>query len=661
MCVNFGREICGNLETAETREWLVTNGIGGYGSGTVAGLLTRRYHGLLVAALKPPLGRTLLLTKLDETAIYDNHTYPLHANRWADGIVSPQGFRHIERFSLEGTIPRWEYAIADALLSKRIWMQQGENTTYIQYHLRRATQPLKLTFKAIVNYRDYHSDTQGNGWQMTVEEISGGVRVLAYPDAAPLYLLTDRGNVSPVHNWYYGFDLAVERYRGLNDKEDHLHAATFQVTLEKGESITFIASTEDLKQYDGEAALKARRQNENKLLGLWKNHNSALFKDSPAWIKQLVLAADQFIVERPAPDEPYGKSIIAGYPWFGDWGRDTMISLPGLTLATGKPEIARLILRTFAKYIDKGMLPNRFPDAGEVPEYNTVDATLWYFDALRAYHKDTEDDGLIEELFGALADIIDWHCRGTRYNIHLDAADGLLYAGEGGTQLTWMDAKVNNEVITPRIGKPIEINALWYNALRTMALFARRINKPHQEYTAMADRTQLRFARFWNSEKNYCYDVLDTHNGDDITLRPNQLFAVSLPEPLLSQPQQRSIVDICGRQLLTSYGLRSLNPDDNHYHGNYGGNQYQRDSAYHQGTTWGWLLGTFISAHLRVYGNRAAAREFLEPMANHVCNHGIGSLSEIFDGEAPFTPRGCIAQAWTVAEVLRIWLATHNP
>ncbi len=658
MCIDFGREICGNLEAAETREWLVTNGIGGYASGTVAGLLTRRYHGLLVAALKPPLGRTLLFTKLDETAIYDDHTYPLHVNRWASGIVSPSGFRHIERFTLDGTIPTWQYAIADALLEKRIWMQQGENTTYIQYHLRRATQPLKLTFKAMVNYRDYHGDTQANGWQMTVEEISGGVRVIAYPDAAPLYLLTDRGNASPVHNWYYGFDYSVERYRGLNDKEDHLHAATFQVTLEKGESITFVASTKDLKQYDGEDALKLRRQNENKLLGLWKNHNSAKFKDSPAWIKQLVLAADQFIVERPAPDEPYGKSIIAGYHWFGDWGRDTMISLPGLTLATGRPEIARLILRTFAKYIDKGMLPNRFPDAGEVPEYNTVDATLWYFEALRAYHKDTEDDGLIEELFGALADIIDWHCRGTRYNIHLDAADGLLYAGEEGTQLTWMDAKVDKQVITPRIGKPIEINTLWYNALRTMAFFARRINKPHQEYTAMADRTQLRFARFWNSEKNYCYDVLDTPNGDDITLRPNQLFAVSLPESLLSQPQQRSIVDICGRQLLTSYGLRSLNPDDIYYQGHYGGNQYQRDSAYHQGTAWGWLLGTFISAHLRAYGNRTTAREFLEPIANHLYNHGIGTSSEIFDGEAPFTPRGCIAQAWTVAEVLRLWLIT---
>ncbi|MBF2063511.1 MAG: amylo-alpha-1,6-glucosidase [Calothrix sp. C42_A2020_038] len=655
MCIDFGREICGHLETAETREWLVTNGIGGYASGTVAGLLTRRYHGLLVAALRPPLGRTLLLTKLDETAVYDNHTYQLHTNRWADGIVSPQGFRYIERFTLEGSIPTWRFACADALLEKRVWMQHGENTTYIQYNLHRATQPLKLTLKAMVNYRDYHSDTKADGWQMAVEQILGGVRIEAYPGAAPLYLLTEGANVLLVHNWYYGFDLAVERYRGLNDREDHLHAATFQVSLNPGESLTFVASTKHLDQCDGETALKSHRQSESKLLGLWKNQHPKL-KDSPAWVKQLVLAADQFIVERPAPDEPHGKTIIAGYPWFSDWGRDTMISLPGLTLATGRPEIARLILRTFAKYISQGMLPNRFPDAGEVPEYNTVDATLWYFEALRAYYHDTEDDDLIEELFSVLADIIDWHCRGTRYNIHLDAADGLLYAGEAGTQLTWMDAKVDNWVVTPRIGKPVEINALWYNALRTMAKFARSINKPHQEYTAMADRTQMRFARFWNSDKSYCYDVLDTPNGDDATLRPNQLFAVSLPEPLLSQAQQRSVVDICARHLLTSYGLRSLSPDDHKYQGNYGGNQYQRDKAYHQGTTWGWLLGTFVSAHLRAYENHTSAREFLEPIANHLRDHGVGSLSEIFDGEAPFTPRGCIAQAWTVAEILRMWV-----
>ncbi|MEH1785790.1 MAG: amylo-alpha-1,6-glucosidase [Nostoc sp.] len=660
MCIEFGREICGNLDIAESREWLVTNGIGGYASGTVAGLLTRRYHGLLVAALKPPLGRTLMLTKLDETVLYDTRSYPLDTNRWANGTISPHGYQHIERFSLEGTIPVWRFAVADALLEKRVWMQQGANTTYVQYTLRRATQPLKLTLKAMVNYRDYHSDTQSNGWQMSVEEVEQGICVTAYPGAVPLYLVSDsRASVSVVNNWYYDFDLAVERYRGLSDKEDHLHVATFEVTLNPGEAIAFVASTEKQPNLNGEATLKLRRTQEQKLTGFWKTNRPLKTKESPSWINHLVLAADQFIVDRPAPEDPYGKTVIAGYHWFSDWGRDTMISLPGLTISTGRPEIARSILRTFARHVDQGMLPNRFPDAGEQPEYNTVDATLWYFEAVRAYYSATDDDILLSELFPILADIIDWHCRGTRYNIHLDAADGLLYAGVAGVQLTWMDAKVDNWVVTPRIGKPIEVNALWYNALRTMAKFARHLGKPHQEYEAMADRVKYRFSRFWNEGTGYCYDVLDSPDGDDALLRPNQIFAVSLPESPLTAAQQKGVVEACGRMLLTSHGLRSLAPDHLQYQGKYGGNRYQRDGAYHQGSVWGWLLGPFVLAHLRVYKNPEQARQFLEPMANHLTAHGLGSLSEIFDGDGPMTPRGCIAQAWTVGEVLRAWLATE--
>jgi len=658
--MEFGREICGNLDIAASREWLVTNGIGGYASGTVAGLLTRRYHGLLVAALQPPLGRTLLLAKLDETVLYGDGFYSLYTNRWADGTIDAHGYQNIEHFSLEGTVPLWRFAVADALLEKRIWMQQAANTTYVQYTLRRATQPLKLTLKAIANYRDYHSDTHNyNDWQMSIEQVEQGICVSAYPDAVPIYLLTDRASASPAHNWYYNFDLAVERYRGLSDKEDHLHAATFEVTLNLGESLTFVASTHKQPELNGEAALKHRHTLEQKLIGLWKSNRPLNAADPPAWVNHLVLAADQFIVDRSVPEDPQGKTIIAGYPWFSDWGRDTMISLPGLTLATGRPEIARSILRTFARHIDQGMLPNRFPDAGQTPEYNTVDATLWYFEAIRAYYNATEDNDLLMELFPVLTDIINWHCRGTRYNIHLDATDGLLYAGEKGVQLTWMDAKVGDWVVTPRIGKPIEVNALWYNSLRTMAKFARLIGKPHQEYEAMADRAQIRFARFWNQQTGSCYDVLDTPNGDDPSVRPNQIFAVSLPESPLTTAQQKAVVDICGQMLLTSHGLRSLASNHPQYQGKYGGDQYQRDGAYHQGTVWGWLLGSFVTAHLRVYKNPKQVRQFLQPMANHLIAHGIGSLSEIFDGDAPMTPRGCIAQAWTVAEVLRAWLVTE--
>ncbi|NJP22345.1 MAG: glycogen debranching protein [Hydrococcus sp. CRU_1_1] len=660
MSIEFGREICGDRRIAESREWLVTNGIGGYASGTVTGLLTRRYHGLLVAALNPPLGRTLMLAKLEETVLYDERVYRLSANRWADGTIEPHGYIHLERFTLEGTVPVWRFACSDAILEKRVWMQQGANTTYVQYILHRATQPLKLTLNAMVNYRDYHGSTQSNDWQMDVTTIESGIGITAYPDAVPLYLLSNKAQALPAHNWYYGFDLAVERYRGLNDREDHLHAATFEVTLNRNESLTFVASTEKQPNLNSEVALKLRYSQEKKLLGFWKASRPMNAQETPAWIDRLVLAADQFIVNRPLSEDPSGKTIIAGYHWFGDWGRDTMISLPGLTIATGRTDVARSILRTFAKYVDRGMLPNRFPDAGEQPEYNTVDATLWYFEAIRAYYVATEDDNLLRELFPVLADIINWHCRSTRYNIHLDPADGLLYAGETGVQLTWMDAKVGEWVVTPRIGKPIEVNALWYNALRSMAKFARQINQPHQEYEAMADRAKARFSRFWNPDPGYCYDVLDSPDGDDASLRPNQIFAVSLPESPLTPAQQRGVVAACGRMLLTSHGLRSLSPDHLQYQGHYGGNQLQRDGAYHQGTVWGWLLGAFVLAHLRVYGDRALAKEFLEPMANHLYSHGLGSLSEIFDGDAPMTPRGCIAQAWTVAEVLRAWLATEE-
>lgn len=596
MSIEFGREICGDLSSAETREWLVTNGIGGYASGTVAGLLTRRYHGLLVAALQPPLGRTLLLAKLDEVAVYNNLTYALHTNRWAGGNVEPHGYRHIESFALEGTIPTWKFACADALLKKQIWMQHGANTTYVRYTLSRATQPLTLTLKALVNYRDYHGSTQSNNWQMNVEQIvhevalaeHRGIKIAALDKATPLYLSIDTATATPAHNWHYNFDLAIERYRGLRDREDHLHAATFTVTLNPGESLVFVASTEPQPNLDGSEALKLRRSQEQKLINLWRfdsplerlrqrpetiNHS----QDRPAWIERLVLAADQFIGDRSVPNIPNGKTIIAGYHWFGDWGRDTMISLPGLTIATGRSSIARSILLTFAKYVDKGMLPNRFPDAGDVPEYNTVDATLWYFEAIRSYYDATADDDLLEELFPVLAEIIDWHCRGTRYNIHLDASDGLLYAGESGVQLTWMDAKVGDWVVTPRIGKPIEINALWYCALRSMAKFARQLGKPYKEYDAIADRTLIKFSRFWNPDTGYCYDVLDSPDGDDASLRPNQIFAVSLPgigakgyTPLLTPTQQRGVVDTCARSLLTSSGLRSLAPSHPQYQGHYG-------------------------------------------------------------------------------------------
>jgi len=651
MLIDFGREICGELDAAQAREWLVTNGIGSYASGTVSGLLTRGYHGLLVAALNPPLGRTLLLTKLDETARYDDRLYPLCTNRWANSTVDPHGYWQIERFYLEGTIPVWNFACGDALLEKRVWMQPGINTTYVRYHLQRATQPLTLSIKALVNYRDYHSRTKG-GWQMSVETIEHGVCVTAFPKARPFYLLTDSGEVPSANEWYYGFELARERDRGLYDLDDNLHAGTFQTKLEPGGFLTFVASTEKDPDLDSAVTLQFRRTYEQKLLERWQ---TVKLGGVPDWVNQLVLAADQFIVKRSLPDDPDGKTIIAGYHWFSDWGRDTMISLPGLTISTGRPEVARSILRTFAKYVNQGMLPNRFSDDGTPPqdgEYNTVDAPLWYFEAVRAYFDTTGDEDTLSELFPSLAEIVDWYCRGTRFNIHLDN-DGLIYAGEKGVQLTWMDAKVSDWVVTPRIGKPVEINALWYNALRTMSKFAQQLKQPHAQYDAIAESTFKGFGRFWNDATGYCFDVLDGPEGNDTSLRPNQIFAVSLPESPLTPTQQQSVVHSCERFLLTSHGLRSLAPDNPQYQGYYGGDQVQRDSAYHQGTVWGWLIGPFVLAHLRVFNDPAKVRALLEPMAHHLLTAGLGTISEIFNGDAPMQPKGCIAQAWSVAEVIR--------
>jgi predicted glycogen debranching enzyme len=659
-----GREICCNFPIAKSREWLITNGIGGYASGTLAGVLTRCYHGLLVAALQPPLGRTLLVTKLDETASYNHHCFPMDTNCWADGRVDPLGYQQIEQFELEGTTPTWQFALADARLQKRIWMQPGANTTYVQYTLQRGTQPLQLSIKALINHRDYHHTTQATDWPLQVHPVPDGVKIQGFPTATPVYFLSENPvKISqPQPCWYYGYDLAVERYRGLNDREDHLHALTLEATIEPGQSLTLVMSTEPQPELHGETAWQVRQDYEQGLI-----ETAALPPQTPQWLQQLVLAANQFIVKRSTADIPDGKTIIAGYPWFGDWGRDTMISLPGLTLQTGQLEVARSILWTFAQYINQGMLPNRFPDGTDQPDYNTVDATLWYFEAIRAYIDPTHDHAFLKTLFPKLADIVAWHRRGSRYNVQLDPEDGLIYAGQEGTQLTWMDAKVGDWVVTPRMGKPIEVNALWYNALQLMIRFAQLLGEPTAEYETLAQKTVTGFQRYWNSTLGYCYDVLDTPDGNDAALRPNQLLAVAFPtlqsdrySPLLTPLQQRQVVDICAQHLLTSYGLRSLAPDDPQYQGIYGGNPLQRDGAYHQGTVWGWLIGPFVQAHLQVYNNPTLAREFLQPFADHLWDHGMGSLSEIFDGNAPMKPRGCIAQAWTVAEVLRIWSLTGS-
>ena len=657
--VEFGREICGSLDIAEQREWLVTNGIGGYASGTVSGNLTRRYHGLLVAALYPPVGRSQLVAKLDETASYDGSDYELATNRWASGAVEPQGYLNIESFRLEGTSPVWRLALGDALLEKRIWMRQGENTTYVQYAFLRGSRSVRLALKAFVNYRDFHSSTHAGDWRMRIASVEHGIQITAFDGATPFYLLSSDAKLEPKHEWYRDRFLPMERYRGLDDHEDHLLAAMSTVELAPRQNVTFVLTSNGQAELEGSRGRLEQVEHEINLLSKWSGTDAQAASAAPTWVGQLVLAADQFIVKRSLPEETDGRSIIAGYHWFGDWGRDTMIALPGLTLTTGRPEIAKKILLAFARTVDGGMLPNNFPDAGGRPEYNTVDAALWFFEAIRQYFEATKDTETISRLYPVLTQIISAHVKGTRYHVHVDEADGLLYAGEKGVQLTWMDAKVGDWVVTPRIGKPVEVNALWYNALKTMAGFAPLLDKPADQFLTMAAMVKQSFGKFWNPASRYCFDVIDAPDiASDTSLRPNQIFAVALPESPLTPEQQKAVVDVCARRLLTSHGLRSLAPGERGYRGHYGGGPRERDAAYHQGTVWGWLLGPFVLAHLRVYGDRQAAGSFLEPIGRQITASGLGTLGEIFDGDAPFTPRGCIAQAWTVGEILRAWRTT---
>jgi predicted glycogen debranching enzyme len=658
--VHFGREICGNLSAAESREWLVSNGIGGFASGTVSGGMTRRYHGLLVAALQPPLGRTQLIASIDETARYGGATYALATHRWASGTVDPQGFLYLEGFRLEGATPVWTYALADALLEKRIWMVQGENTTFIHYALSRASSPLEIDLKALVNYRDFHSLTHAGDWRMKIAAAENGVMILPFDTATPFYIKSAHASCEPHHDWYRDSFLPLEKERGLDDHEDHLLAALFHARLNPGESLAIVATTEATTPLDGEASRTQRASREVTLHEAWEAQNEESSSNAPGWLHELVLAADQFIVKRSLPEEPDGHSVIAGYHWFGDWGRDTMIALPGLALVTGRSDIAKQILLAFARYADAGMLPNNFPDAGGRPEYNSVDAALWYFEAVRQYFAATQDNATLQKLFSVLAAMIDAHIAGTRYNIHVDSTDGLLYAGGPGIQLTWMDAKIGDWVVTPRTGKPVEINALWINALETMTQFARFLDKSAALYEELSAQAKNSFHKFWNAERNCCFDVVDVpgsakNSGNDPAVRPNQIFAVSLPVSPLSKDQQKSVVDLCAQRLLTSHGLRSLAPGEPNYQGHYGGNQRSRDAAYHQGTVWGWLLGPFALAHFRAYENRAAALRYLEPLGGNIGAYGLGTLAEIFDGDPPHTPRGCIAQAWTVGEILRAW------
>lgn len=655
--IRFGREICGDLAQAERREWWLANGLGAYASGTIAGTLTRRYHGLLTAPINPPLGRHLVFAKADAW-LHDGDTrWPLCSNRWSGGAIDPRGHAHLESFELQGRMPVWVFATGALRVEQRIWMEPNANTTYVAWRLDAdagvAQKLPELRVKLLVNARDHHSASWPSAFTPQIEARGTELRV-QHPNWFSFYLKVRGGELVAEHSWYENFDLAVERERGLSDRDAHLCVGEARLTLQPGEWVGVVGSLhEDASVYLGEALGRFMQHDEGQLRRAKVQVTELL--DAPSWVDQLVLASDSFIFARPTSNAPDGESVIAGFPWFGDWGRDTMIALPGLTLATGRYDTARRVLQTFARFVDQGMLPNVFPGAGETPEYNTADAALWYIEAWRAYVAATHDKAALRSVFPVLRHIIEWHERGTRFGIGMDPADALLRAGQAGVQVTWMDAKVGDWVVTPRIGKPVEINALWYNALHCMAQLTQQIGEQPERYAALAARVRAGFARFADGDGGGLYDVIDGPNGDDSTLRPNQIFAVSLPHSPLDESRQREVVSICARLLLTSYGLRSLDPRHPDFHPQYLGGVWERDGSYHQGPVWTWLLGHYALAEFRVTRDAAAAQARLEPLMDHLLDAGLGSVSEIFDGAPPHTPRGAPAQAWSVACALEAW------
>lgn len=685
-----GPDICRDVQAALAREWFVTNGLGGYAGSSIVGATTRSYHGLLVAALHPPVERTVLVTKIDEEVeLPDGHVLKLGVNEYQDGTIDPQGYNYLERFALEGDIACFRYALENNLrLEKRVWMEYGQNTTYVQYMLHDLSEndlndaKLKLSLFPFCLYRDHHSTTRGSlDWHFQVEEQGNSYCIRAYDGARP-YRLTaaPAATFAPSNFWYWHVLHRRDRERGLPDLDDVYQPGIFHVQISPGERMTLVLSAEDCiaKEFGGtrheDAVVEAYRRHARRnrqLLDIADRSTANLAQQDPVRAR-LIIAADQFIVARPEKNgdnsngkhafrlSPDRKTIIAGYPWFTDWGRDSMISLPGLLLCTGRFSEARGLIKAFASYTHQGLIPNRFPDSGEAPEYNTVDATLWMFHVINNYTAATGDWSLVKELYPTLSDMIDWHVRGTLYNIGVDPSDGLLHAGEPGVQLTWMDAKVNDRVVTPRHGKPVEINALWYCALGYMESWAVRLSKDALEYGQRRSRVGENFAaRFWYADGDYLYDVVDvegTAGKNDASLRPNQLFAASLTRNLLSEEQTRAMFAKVTEHLLTPMGLRTLSPDDPAYRGHFNGDREERDEAYHQGAVWPWLIGPYIDVYLRLHNDTAALRPLLQPLVNHLWDFCLGTICEVAEPEPPFAPAGCYAQAWSVAELLRAWL-----
>jgi predicted glycogen debranching enzyme len=652
-----------------SREWLVTNALGGYASGSIGGANTRRFHGFLIAALPAPAGRTMMFNHLEEILEGpDGLCWRLsgdeHGGR--DVLLPEEGA--LEEFVVQNGTPVWRFEKDGIRIEKHVLMPHLQNTTYIVYRLVQGPPGLRLRLRPSLHFRPHEgllTAQLSDKWHVAANDDGCEIELTDGDSYPPLRLLLfgTKAHLEPDVRMFEHALYRIEKSRGYEHEGPLWSPGVIHAELNVGTECGIVASADEwsvVRALPYAEALAAENERVSKLLTI-----SGQAGDPFA--ASLVLAADQFIINpatrvadearvRATGDEP--RTVIAGYHWFTDWGRDTMISLEGLTLSTGRNREAGNILRTFAAYIRDGLIPNMFPEGAHAGLYHTADATLWFFHAVNRYAAATGDRETVRMLLPKLIDIVEHHLRGTLFNIHVDPADGLLAQGEEGYQLTWMDAKVDGWVVTPRRGKAVEINALWFNALRILeALLLQEgddFNARRMDEHANRARTAFN-ARFWYDEGQYLFDVVDAEKGgNDAAFRPNQIFALSLDYPVLDEDRWRRIVDVVKDELLTPVGLRSLARSDQDYKPVYDGDLRSRDAAYHQGTVWGWLIGPFIDAWLKVHpGDTTTALQFLDGFRAELGAACVGTISEVFDAEEPYHPRGCVAQAWSVAEVLR--------
>jgi len=631
-------------EALADKEWIITNGLGGYASSTVMGANTRRYHGLLVAAMNPPAGRTVMVSGIEEKIILEDARQAELATHRYPGAIHPNGYQFLESFERR-PLPTANFQFEEAALRKRVAMVYRSNTTVIEYENTGSVRYTLHLMPQLV-HRDYHAlfrkDDYFDYYNLQTSERQ--LKIHAHYGAPPLYMSFSEGTFLHEDQWFYQLEYDKEQYRGLDYQEDARSIGKVAAELAPGEKVYVVFSMEGaMLEWDPKGLMETEIQRLQALSPSELQHT---------WKGDLLVSADQFLIHRASTNS---ASIIAGYHWFMDWGRDTMIAMRGICLHTGKKEASESIIRTFLQYLDGGMLPNRFPDRGETPEYNTIDATLWLFVVLHEYYERFGDREFIASVFSALTEIIEAHLRGTRYNIHL-TEDGLLFGGEGLAQLTWMDARVGDYVVTPRQGCPVEINALWYNALCIYQSFAQLLGAGIALETHI-NRLETAFPTFFLNEQGYLNDVVIPPSYVDDTLRPNQLYALSLPYRLLTPDQEGQVLEVVRRELLTPYGLRTLPVGHPNFKSTYGGDPWQRDTAYHQGAVWPFLLVEYVIAFRRVHGAKADSeiRELLQPLKTHFYERdGLHAISEIFDGEDPQAGRGTIQQAWSVGAMLQI-------